>query len=169
MREASRGERSAAAASAQGAAGDTPTPTLPEQPARRLAGTVPGQAPGTVHRFLLFSAAGVLAALAHYGLMAALMVMLGMAPVLASSFGVVLATIVAFLFNHRVTFADADGGWRDNGLRWTLVAGGVWTTNGAALKLLLVLGVGVIIAQLAASLLSFVFSFVVNRRFTFRL
>lgn len=150
MSEASRGERSAAAARAEGAAAET-------------------RAPGTVHRFLLFSAAGVLAALAHYGLMAALMVLLGTAPVLASSFGVVLATAVAFLFNHRVTFADADGGWRGNGLRWTLVAGGVWTTNGAALKLLLVFGVGLVMAQLAASLLSFVFSFVVNRRFTFRL
>lgn len=126
-------------------------------------------APGTLRRFLLFCAAGALAAVAHYGLMATLMVFTGMPPVLASSLGVVLATVVAFLVNHFVTFADADGSWHDNGPRWMLVAAGVWIINGLALKLILLLRGDVVPAQLVASLLSFLFSFSVNRRFTFRL
>ncbi|MDZ7826208.1 MAG: GtrA family protein [Gammaproteobacteria bacterium] len=122
-----------------------------------------------MQRFLLFVIAGLLAAGSHYGLMATLILLLGTAPVLASSAGVVLATLVAFLFNHLVTFADADGGWRQNGPRWLLVACGVWCTNGLMLKSLLLLGMSIPFGQLLASLLAFVFSFSVNRRFTFRL
>lgn len=122
-----------------------------------------------MQRFLLFSTAGLLAAGSHYGLMAVLILMVGTAPVLASSAGVVLATLVAFLFNHLVTFSDADGGWRQNGPRWLLVACGVWLTNGLVLKSLLLLGVSVPSGQVLASLLAFLFSFSVNRRFTFRL
>lgn len=122
-----------------------------------------------MQRFLLFAVAGMLAAGAHYGLMAVLIVLLGTAPVFASSAGVVLATGIAFLFNHLVTFADADGGWRQNGPRWLLVALGVWCTNGLALKSLLLLGVSIPSGQLLSSLLAFLFSFSVNRRFTFRI
>jgi putative flippase GtrA len=50
-----------------------------------------------------------------------------------------------------------------------LVALGVWCTNGLVLQSLLVLGVNVPAGQLLASLLAFLFSFSVNRRFTFRL
>jgi|AntRauTorcE11898_2_1112593.scaffolds.fasta_scaffold36094_2 putative flippase GtrA len=122
-----------------------------------------------MQRFLLFAVAGLLAAGAHYALMATLILLAGIPPVLASSAGVVLATLIAFLFNHLVTFADADGGWRENGPRWLLVACGVWFTNGLVLKGLLVLGVNVPVGQLLASMLAFLFSFSVNRRFTFRL
>jgi putative flippase GtrA len=121
-----------------------------------------------VRRFALFSVASLLAAVAHYGLMALLMLAAGVPPVLASSCGVVLATLVAFLFNHHVTFAEADGTWRQNGPRWMLVACGVWTINGVALEGMLLLGVIVPVSQIAASLLAFAFSFGVNRRFTFR-
>lgn len=100
--------------------------------------------------------------------MALLMLLGGVAPVLASSCGVVLGTIVAFFLNHHVTFADGDGSWRQNGPRWMLVACGVWTINGVALKGLLLLGAIVPVSQIAASLLAFAFSFGVNRRFTFR-
>lgn len=160
MSETPRGERSAALQDG-----------LPDaaQEISQEPGRAAEAAPGTVRRFLLFSVAGVLSAAAHYSLMAVLIMCAGMAPVLSSSLGVVLATVVAFLANHHVTFADADGNWRVNGPRWMLVAGGVWVTNGVVLKLLLVLGVGLLVAQTSASLLSFLFSFVVNRRFTFRL
>lgn len=125
--------------------------------------------PVPVRRFLLFCVAGALAAGAHYALMAVLIQGFGVPPVFASSAGVVLATLVAFLFNHFVTFADSDGTWHENGPRWMLVACGVWITNGIVLKLMLLLGTTVIVGQVLASLLSFLFSFSVNRRFTFRL
>ncbi|MEE4362233.1 MAG: GtrA family protein [Pseudomonadales bacterium] len=122
-----------------------------------------------MRRFLLFCLAGAVAAVAHYALMAALILFHGAPPVFASSAGVVLATLVAFLGNHFVTFADADGTWQENGPRWMLVAGAVWLINGVVLKFLLLFELPVIPAQLAASLVSFLFSFSINRRFTFRL
>lgn len=117
---------------------------------------------------VLFSCGSLLAAGAHYGLMALLMLLGGQPPVLSSSLGVVLGTGVAFLFNHHVTFADSDGTWRENGARWMLVAFGVWITNGLVLKALLLVDVSVPLSQVGASLVAFVFSFAVNRRFTFR-
>lgn len=122
-----------------------------------------------MRRFLLFAAGSLLAAGAHYALMAGLILGLGVPPVMSSSAGVVLGTLVAFLFNHHVTFADADGTWMENGPRWMLVACGVWVTNGVVLKGMLLTGMNVPFGQVIASLVAWVFSFSVNRRFTFRL
>jgi putative flippase GtrA len=122
-----------------------------------------------VRRFLLFAVASLLAAGSHYLLMAGLILGLAVPPVMSSSTGVVLGTLVAFLFNHYVTFADADGTWKENGPRWMLVACGVWVTNGVVLKGLLLTGLNVPVSQVLASLVAFVFSFSVNRRFTFRI
>lgn len=121
-----------------------------------------------MQRFFLFACAGLVAAGAHYLLMWLLITLLAVPPVMASSAGVVLATVLAFLLNHFVTFADSDGTWKENGPRWVLVAIGVWVTNGIVLKGLLLFGATVPSGQVLASLIAFLFSFSVNRRFTFR-
>ncbi|HEX2116466.1 MAG TPA: GtrA family protein [Alphaproteobacteria bacterium] len=58
-------------------------------------------------QFLLFSAAGVFAAIGHYGTLIALSELAEMGPVPASLAGFVVGGVISYLLNYRFTFRSS--------------------------------------------------------------
>lgn len=119
-------------------------------------------------QFLLFSAAGIFAAIGHYGTLIALSELAGAEPVPASLAGFIVGGIVSYLLNYRFTFRSTKQ-HREALSKFLVVA-----TMGFALNGFVMWGLTgkanlhYLPAQLVATGLVLIWTFSCNRIWTFR-
>lgn len=115
----------------------------------------------------LFFAAGVAAAVAHYGVLLFLVEILGIEAVIASTAGFSLGAIVSYLFNYKFTFAsDAHHFVAFPKFAAIAILGAVFNASIMAVAVHRV-GINYLAAQLAATATVFFWSYTANRRWTF--
>ena len=122
--------------------------------------------PSTVALLWRYGAVGVVATLAHWGLLVLLVEQAGIAPWLGSGAGAVLGAQVAFFANRRWTFAHAGplwpAWWRFMG---TALLGGAFGM--AVVAAGVALGAHYLLAQAVATGAAMLLTFAVNRVWTF--
>jgi putative flippase GtrA len=119
-------------------------------------------------QFLLFSAAGVFAAIGHYGTLIALSELADAAPVPASLAGFVVGGIVSYLLNYRFTFRSTKD-HREALSKFLVVASMGFALNGFVMwGLTGPAGLHYLPAQLIATGLVLIWTFSCNRIWTFR-
>jgi putative flippase GtrA len=119
-------------------------------------------------QFLFFSAAGIFAAIGHYGTLIALSELAGTAPVPASLAGFVVGGIVSYLLNYRFTFRSTKQ-HREALAKFLVVAAMGFALNGLVMwGLTGPAGLHYLPAQLIATGLVLIWTFSCNRIWTFR-
>ena len=122
--------------------------------------------PGTAALLLRYAAVGGLATAAHWGLLAALVEVAGVAPWLASGCGAVLGAQVAYLGNRSFTFGHAGPWWP----AWWRFMGTALLGGGVGMAIVaagVALGLHYLLAQAVATAGSLLLTFAVNRVWTF--
>lgn len=115
-------------------------------------------------RFIRFAAVGVLNSAFGYGLYA-LFVCLGVLPELALFLATVLGVIFNFFTTGRLVFRNADSRLFP---RFLAAYGIIYICNAVALRILVNLGLGPLVAQALITPLSVVATFTIMRAFVFR-
>jgi putative flippase GtrA len=119
-------------------------------------------------KFLTFALMGLVGTAAHFGVLLAMVAMLGSDAVLASIAGSLVGMVVNFTLNHRITFSGS-AEVRRSAPRYFVVSLTVIVLNGVFMSLLVHgLGVHYIIAQVLTSATLLVFGFVCNALWSFR-
>ena len=121
-----------------------------------------------LRQLLTFSGVGLVAAVAHYGVLIALVEGFGMAPVIATLWGFLAGAGVSYYLNRRYTFRS-DRPHRAAAPRFLAVSVGGFLLNGIVMWVLNESwGVQYLIAQVIATLIVLSWNFSVNRLWTFR-
>ena len=119
-------------------------------------------------QFLLFSAAGIFAAVGHYGTLIALSELAGAEPVPASLAGFIVGGIVSYLLNYRFTFRSKKQ-HREALTKFLVVASMGFALNGLVMwGLTGRVGLHYLPAQLVATGVVLIWTFSCNRIWTFR-
>lgn len=120
-----------------------------------------------LRQFIAFSGVGVVAAVAHYGVLILLVEMGGVSPVIATLWGFVAGAIVSYVLNRRFTF-HSDRPHRSAVPRFLAVTAGGFVLNGFAMWLLNEQwGVPYLVAQVIATGIVLFWNFTANRFWTF--
>jgi putative flippase GtrA len=115
-----------------------------------------------------YGGAGVLAAVAHYSVLVALVEGFRADPVIASLTGFVAGGIVSYIMNRRHTF-EATRSHTQAGWRFALVAFGGFLITGALMHGFVKLaGLPYLPAQVITTLIVMVFTFTAHKRWSFR-
>lgn len=121
-----------------------------------------------LQQFLTFAGVGVVAAVAHYGVLIVLVELGGIAPVIATLWGFLAGAAVSYILNRRYTFRS-DRPHRAAAPRFLVVSVGGFLLNGVVMWLLNEqLGVHYLAAQVIATLIVLFWNFSANRWWTFR-
>lgn len=120
-----------------------------------------------MQRFTRYAAIGVVATAAHYALLAACVQWLHWPAFVGSGVGAVLGAQVAFFGNRRFTF-DHAGPLGDAWPRFQATAAAGALLGMAIVAAGVAAGVHYLVAQAAATGLGLLFTFAVNRAWTFR-
>ena len=119
-------------------------------------------------QFLIFSAAGVFAAIGHYGTLIALSELAGVGPVPASLAGFVVGGVISYLLNYRFTFRSTKQ-HREALSKFFVVAAVGFVLNGAIMAGLTgPAGLHYLPAQLITTGVVLIWTFLCNRFWTFR-
>jgi putative flippase GtrA len=119
-------------------------------------------------QFLLFSAAGLFAAIGHYGILIALSELAGAGPVPASLAGSVVGGIISYVLNYRFTFRSTKQ-HREALSKFLVVAAVGVVLNGVAMWVLTgPADLHYLVAQIVATGLILIWTFSCNRVWTFR-
>jgi putative flippase GtrA len=123
---------------------------------------------GIVRQLLNYAKAGALATATHYLVLLGLLWGDWLSPVLASTVGAIAGAGVAYIANARWTFSGM--GVTNRSLPRFLCVAAMGTVLNAAVLILLyeIQSVPLLAAQLLATLLVFLATFVVNRQWSFR-
>lgn len=116
--------------------------------------------------FLRYLAVGAVATAAHYLLLAWLVERAGWPAPLAAAAGAVLGAQLAFVGNRRFTFGHA-GPWRPAWLRFQITALLGAATSATVVALGTRAGLHYLLAQMAATGVAMVLTYVVNKRWSF--
>ena len=118
-------------------------------------------------QFLCFSGVGVIAAIAHFGVLVALVEFAGAAPVPAALAAFIAGGVTSYVLNRRFTFAN-NRSHQHAAPRFAIIAGGGFLLTGLAMHVLVVrLGVHYLVAQLVTTLVVLLWTFTLNRHWTF--
>lgn len=121
-----------------------------------------------LRQFITFTGVGLVAAVAHYGVLIALVELGGMQPVIATLWGFLAGAAVSYVLNRRFTFRS-DRPHRAAAPRFLAVSTGGFVLNGLVMWLLNEgWGVPYLLAQVIATLLVLFWNFTVNLLWTFR-
>lgn len=121
-----------------------------------------------LQQFLTFSGVGVVAAVAHYGVLILLVELGGVVPVIATLWGFLAGAGVSYLLNRRFTF-KSDRPHRAAAPRFLAVSTGGFILNGLVMWALNEkLGIQYLAAQVMATLIVLFWNFSANRWWTFR-
>ncbi len=119
-------------------------------------------------QFLTFAFVGVIAAVAHYGVLILLVELTGMLPVFATLWGFLFGAAVSYVLNRRYTFRS-DRPHRAAAPRFLAVSTGGFVLNGLVMLLLNEFwGMPYLLAQVIATLIVLFWNFSANRLWTFR-
>lgn len=123
---------------------------------------------GLPRQLTAFAGVGVLAAVAHYGVLIGLVEAGGFAPVPATLLGYVAGGLLSYVLNRRLTYASdrphAEAGWR-----FAVVAAVGFVLTGGFMHVFTgCLGAPYIPAQLATTGIVLVWSFIAHKVWTFR-
>lgn len=119
-------------------------------------------------QFLFFSAAGIFAAIGHYGTLIALSELAGATPVPASLAGFVVGGVISYLLNYRFTFSSTKQ-HREALAKFLVVAAMGFVLNGAVMwELTGPANLHYLPSQLIATGLVLIWTFSCNRFWTFR-
>jgi putative flippase GtrA len=120
-----------------------------------------------LRQFIAFSGVGVVAAVAHYGVLILLVEAGGVAPVIATLWGFAAGAIVSYVLNRRFTFRS-DRPHRSAVPRFLAVTAGGFVLNGFAMWLLNEQWeVPYLLAQVIATGTVLFWNFTANRFWTF--
>jgi putative flippase GtrA len=120
-----------------------------------------------LRQFLTFSGVGLVAAVAHFGVLIALVEGSGIAPVIATLWGFLAAVAVSYILNRRYTF-KSDRSHRSAVPRFLAVSTGGFILNGLVMWLLNESwGVQYLLAQVIATVIVLAWNFSANRWWTF--
>ena len=134
------------------------------------AGVIPDRSAGLAtarEQVLRFAAVGVVGTAIHYGVLIAMVELVGTGPVVGTCAGFMVAAFFAFLLNSRYTFKakiDLRAGLLKN---YSSLAVGLGINMGTV-ALLTWLKVPYIAAQAAATVLAFIWNFLASKFFVFR-
>lgn len=121
-----------------------------------------------LRQFLTFSGVGLVAAIAHYGVLIALVEGVGMAPVIATLWGFLAGAAVSYVLNRRYTFRS-DRPHSAAVPRFLAVSTGGFFLNGLVMWVLNEnWGVQYLLAQVIATLIVLSWNFSANLLWTFR-
>ena len=121
-----------------------------------------------LRQFLTFSGVGLVAAVAHYGVLITLVEGFGILPVIATLWGFIAGAGVSYVLNRRYTFRS-DRPHRAAAPRFLAVSVGGFLLNGAVMWLLNEYwGVPYLLAQVVATAVVLFWNFSVNLLWTFR-
>jgi putative flippase GtrA len=121
-----------------------------------------------VRQFITFTGVGLVAAVAHYGVLILLVELGRMQPVVATLWGFLAGAAVSYLLNRRFTFRS-DRPHRAAAPRFLAVSTGGFVLNGLVMWLLNEgWGVPYLLAQVIATLIVLFWNFTVNLLWTFR-
>jgi putative flippase GtrA len=120
-----------------------------------------------LRQFASYASVGVVATLAHYAVLLALVEGLGWRPVPATLHGYAVGGVVSYLLNRRHTFASArphsEAGWR-----FALVAFAGFCVTFATMRLLVdIRGAPYLPAQVVTTALVMFLTFFINKAWTF--
>jgi putative flippase GtrA len=119
-------------------------------------------------QFLFFSAAGLFAAIGHYGTLIALSELAVTGPVPASLAGFVVGGIISYVLNYRFTFRSTKQ-HREALSKFLVVAAVGFVLNGVAMWVLTgPANLHYLVAQIVATGLVLIWTFSCNRVWTFR-
>lgn len=122
----------------------------------------------TLRQMRNFAGVGVLAALAHYGALIALVELARWGAVPATLIGYIAGGVVSYALNRRHTFIS-DRPHQEAGWRFALVAGVGFGLTFALMSLWVgAMGVAYLPAQIVTTLIVLAWSFTANRWWTFR-
>jgi len=120
-----------------------------------------------LRQFASYASVGVVATLAHYAVLLALVEGLGWRPVPATLHGYVVGGVVSYLLNRNHTFAS-DRPHLEAGWRFALVAFAGFCVTFATMRLGVdMLGAPYLPAQIATTLLVMFLTFGINKAWTF--
>ena len=118
-------------------------------------------------QFLRFSGVGVIAAISHFAVLIALVESAGAAPVPAALAAFIAGAVTSYILNRRFTFAT-DRSHQHAVPRFAIVAGGGFLLTGLAMHVLIVrFGVHYVAAQIVTTLVVLLWTFTLNRNWTF--
>ena len=121
-----------------------------------------------LRQFLTFSGVGLVAAVAHYGVLIAFVEGFGMAPVIATLWGFLAGAAVSYVLNRRYTFRS-DRPHRAAAPRFLAVSTGGFLLNGIVMWVLNeTWGVPYLLAQVVATAIVLFWNFSANLLWTFR-
>lgn len=119
------------------------------------------------HQLLRFTGVGVVAAIVHYGLLVALVEFAATPPVTAALAAFLGGGIASYVLNRRFTFAS-ERPHLAAAPRFAVVAGGGFLLTGIFMHLLAVrMNVHYLAAQVATTLIVMLWTFSLNRLWTF--
>ena len=119
-------------------------------------------------QFIRYSAAGAIGTAAHYGVLILLVQLLLASPVIASFFGATIGALVNYGLNYRYTFRSTEA-HRSTMPKYFFIAATAVIINTLLMSLFVTsLGQPWLPAQVVTTLLVLVWTFLVNRAWTFR-
>jgi putative flippase GtrA len=120
-----------------------------------------------LRQFLSFSGVGVVAAVAHYGVLVALVELFDIRPVIATLWGFLAGAGVSYWLNRTYTFRSSRP-HREAAPRFLAVATGGFILNGLAMWALNVgAGMPYLLAQVIATGIVLLWNFTANKLWTF--
>ncbi len=118
-------------------------------------------------QFLRFSGVGVIAAISHFAVLIALVEFAGAAPVPAALAAFIAGGVASYALNRRFTFVTSLS-HQHAVPRFAIVAGGGFLLTGLAMHVLIVrFGVHYVAAQIVTTLVVLLWTFTLNRNWTF--
>lgn len=119
-------------------------------------------------QFLAFASVGAIGTLAHYTVLLALVVLVGMGPVLASSCGYLTGGVVNYALNYRFTFGSREPHFR-SAIKFCAIAGVGFAINWALMSAATAgMQLHFIVAQIFSTAVVLGWNFIGNRCWTFR-
>jgi putative flippase GtrA len=123
--------------------------------------------PSQFRQLVTYGFAGVLTAVAHYGVLIGLVEIGGVAPVPATLAGFIVGALVSYTLNRWMTFeatrSHAQAGWR-----FALIAAGGFALTGVLMHLFVTrLGLPYLPMQLVTTAIVMIFSFLGHKFFSF--
>lgn len=124
--------------------------------------------PSLFRQFVRFAGVGVGGTSGHYATLLALVELLGMGAVVASSIGFIIGAIINYFLNHAYTFRSSIPHRSGLPKFLTVALGGILVNASAMAALHVQLGIHYVIAQIIATCLVLAWAFTGNRLWTFR-